>query len=204
MSTAADVSLVAKTAVASRRQGSASVNLNGHIFDLNAGGMCARFVRQCYEAALKIPDFTWEYRASDARQMERALRAAGLATSSPQPGDIVCFNNQSYVHGHIGIWVGEGQVAENTSSGSRGDPRPPGTKLTPLASIGEAKVSGYYSLLPGLGVVLLPGSTLIDCDPRLEGDTTRVNLRAVSEALGYNVIPHLNEGRIYLQPRGVV
>jgi hypothetical protein len=51
-------------------------------------------------------------------------------------------------------------------------------------------------------VVLLPGSTVIPCHARLEGDTTRCDLRSLAEALGYEVIDHLDEqGKLYLSPR---
>jgi hypothetical protein len=38
-------------------------------------------------------------------------------------------------------------VAENTSSGSRGDPRPAGTKITPLSAVVH-ELTGYARVLP--------------------------------------------------------
>lgn len=127
-------------------------------FDLLERGMCAKFVRQCVETAYELRPFEWEYARATAREDERALRAAGLRVDKPQPGDIVCLNNQSYKAGHIAIFAGpvridghlilpdpDGTVSifENTSSGTRGKPRPAGTKVTPL-SVVVSKLSGYY------------------------------------------------------------
>lgn len=52
-------------------------------------------------------------------------------------------------------------------------------------------------------VVRLPGSQIVECNPHLEGDRTRCDLRALAEALGYEVVPHLDwvPPRIYLRPR---
>lgn len=54
-----------------------------------------------------------------------------------------------------------------------------------------------------LKVVLLPGSTVIDCHPDIEQDTARCDLRPVADALGYEVIAdHLSTQRkIYLRGR---
>jgi len=56
-----------------------------------------------------------------------------------------------------------------------------------------------------LKVVLLPGSELIECEPALEAGTTRCNLRAVVEALGYEVIAeHMaDQNKIYLRKQVV-
>ncbi len=48
-----------------------------------------------------------------------------------------------------------------------------------------------------LKIVLLPGSHIIDCNPELEGGTTRADLRPVLESVGYELIPHLDRNRIY-------
>jgi hypothetical protein len=128
----------------------------GQTFVLDKGGYCARFVRQCYETAMGIAAFSWEYAAPNARAMEYNLKQAGLEVDEPQPGDIVCLNDQSYKYGHIAIyaWVipppvgipKVGGVFENTSSAHRGNPRVPGTKWTPFSLV-EGNVSGYYSPL---------------------------------------------------------
>lgn len=149
MATKADVVRIARAAVQHRRNGAQTYTVGRVTLNLTQGGMCARFVRQVHEAALGLSEFAWQYRAPNAFEMERNLRAAGLRTSNPQPGDVACFNTAGTPPGHIGIYLGNGEVAENTSSGSRGDPRAPGTKISTLASMGgAARVSGYYAVLP--------------------------------------------------------
>jgi len=52
-----------------------------------------------------------------------------------------------------------------------------------------------------LKVVLLPSSEVIDCNPAIENGTARVDLRAVAEALGYEVHDHIRDQvKIYLRP----
>jgi hypothetical protein len=157
-----DVFNVAAQAVEQRLAGDIEWLHGGQMFDLDSGGMCARFVRQCYETAMGISAFSWAYCAGTARDTEAKLKAAGLEVSDPQPGDIVCFNNQAYSAGHIAIYAwcvtikgnliasdprGVSSVFENTSSGVRGNPEEPGTKVTPFAGL-EHEVSGFYSPLP--------------------------------------------------------
>lgn len=119
-------------------------------FDLETGGYCARFVRQCHDAALGKGEWHWTFAAPTAREMEKALRAAGLGIQVAAPGCVVALNNQSYWAGHIaiylGAWDGGVCIAENTSSKWRGDPQGPGTKISPLADV-AGEVSGYYQPL---------------------------------------------------------
>ncbi len=55
---------------------------------------------------------------------------------------------------------------------------------------------------PKLQVVLMPDGEQIACDARVEGGVTRVNLRAVAEALGAAVEAKLSEGRILVYRSG--
>lgn len=52
-----------------------------------------------------------------------------------------------------------------------------------------------------LKVVLLPGSTVIDCRPVIEQGTTRCDLRPVVEALGYEVITDHLPAKLYIRER---
>jgi len=53
-----------------------------------------------------------------------------------------------------------------------------------------------------LKVVLLPGTTVIDCNAVIENGTTRCNLRPLSESLGYEVIDHIeDQGKIYIREK---
>ncbi len=189
MANNADVLIVAQAAVNARKQGMSEATIHGHTFLLDVGGMCARFVRQCHEAALGLHEFDWQFAAPSAWDMEGKLKRAGLKVEKPQPGMIVCLNaNYTGPPGHIGIWAGDGWVLENTSCGTRGTPRPPGAKLTRLAEIGATRVSGYYAPLgitPAVKFrVTLDGKPL-DCGAYLGTDGHGyAQVAALAQALG--------------------
>lgn len=118
-------------------------------FDLEEGGYCARLMRQGLEAFLPRHPQTLSFKGDDARHMARKLAGmAGLfGRVGPQdikPGDILF--KLSWLsagrYGHVGMYIGDyygdGRrlVVENTSSGKRGDPLAPGTKLTSLKDFG--------------------------------------------------------------------
>jgi len=116
--------------------------------ELTDTGYCSEFVRECCEAAAETPDhgpLTRRYFGADAKETERKLSGAGKATTTPQRGDIVCFNKKTGRYGHIGILLGKGKFAENTSSRSRG----PGFVISRLGDM-AGRVSGYYSIMPGV------------------------------------------------------
>lgn len=123
------------------------------VLDLRERGMCAKFVRQVHETACGFRPFSWAYAAPNAQVMCRQLAAANHAIPARRsadllPGDIIGVGN-SAPPGHVCLYVGEvggvATVAENTSSGTRGNPRSPGTKLTPYADIAP-RVDGVYRL----------------------------------------------------------
>jgi hypothetical protein len=208
--TQASVAEVARRVVAARKAGRRTYTEGSATFVLDEGGYCARFVRQCCEVAAGLPAFGLWFAAPTARQMEENLRAAGKRVSDLQDGDIIACNNQTHRAGHIAIFLGDGEVAENTVSGARGDPRAPGTKISPLAALLPV-VSGYYrpfapsaqEAAPRL-VLLDPHGTpqVIECNLRVEGSVSRVDLRAVAEALGFEVIDHLSDqGKVYVKEK---
>jgi len=135
---------VAEKAVAARKAGKHVLSVGYVTFDLETPGMCSRFARQCTEGAHGLHDFESRLFGATAIQTEAILKAAGKAVATPVRGDLVCLNRSSGKNGHIAVWLGGGLVAENTISGSRGDPRAPGTKITPLSAIGAQRVTGYY------------------------------------------------------------
>lgn len=108
-------------------------------FDLTEGGMCARFVRQCFETGCQMTPKSWKYRGGNAIAMLGKLKANGhtVSTGDLDVGDII--GHSKYPDGHVAIYVGKingiHTVAENTSSGKRGNPRSPGTKLTPISEM---------------------------------------------------------------------
>lgn len=150
MATRHDVAYVAQRAVLQRKAGDERWTHNGVTFNLDETGMCARFVKRCHAAAMGIDPDDWQFSAPNARIMEAKLKAAGTEVSEPQPGDIVALNNQTAANGHIAIYLWDevhgSRIAENTISGTRGDPREPGTKISPFSAV-ETKVSGFYSPL---------------------------------------------------------
>lgn len=218
--TAADMARIAREVVAGRKRGLEKVTINGVEFNTLEKGWCSKFVRQVHEATTgrAAPWPGWF-----AVWTERNLHRGGYRVVNPQVGDIVCFNAAEYARlgrervwnakdpqnirdwgaqGHIGILVGDGLVAENTSSAKRGDPRAAGTKLTPLDQIGASRISGYYAVLPtvseapaeeGVKVVYqteqdgLLVSSVLTAEGRIIGDRLWVPLRDVGEGLGHVV-----------------
>lgn len=135
----------AMMAVQARQAGKHSYKVGGQVFDLDKGGYCNRFVRQCFETVLGLKAFDWRFGAAKARDTLDKLDLANCAVidakaSTLQPGDIIGWYDGSGAYGHIAIYVGDyygdGRklVAENTSA-KRGDPNPPGTKITQLRNM---------------------------------------------------------------------
>jgi len=141
------IAVVAERIVDARRSGMTKATLNGVEFRLNERGYCQRFVRQVHEAAhLPTP-----WASCCAHSTQQHLEGAGLRIPNALRGCIVSFSLSSpkcstcgQSVGHTAICLGNGMVAENTSA-TRGDPRPPGTKITDLGVIGYSRVLGYYS-----------------------------------------------------------
>jgi len=164
-----DVVRIAREVVTARLAGRSTYAAHGRTFNLTRGGMCSRFVRQVCEAVGGVRDHglgsgSGGPFACCASATEVNLRGAGKQVSAGA-GTIVCFNSPpaggrcgtcGRVVGHIGIDLGGGAVAENTSSASRGNPRAAGTKISGLAEIGAGRVSGYYALFPAAQAVPHP------------------------------------------------
>lgn len=177
-------------------------------FELSEVARCSEFVRECVEAAAETANhgsLTKLYFGGSARETETKLQSEGkrVPAHKAEPGDIVCFNLNAGRWGHIGIYLGNRQFAENTSSKGRG----PGFVISTFEQIEASypRISGFYSVLPSatpLEVWLLPGSIDIKCRPRVEEGTTRVDVRAIAEALGYEVLDRIREeNRVLIRPR---
>ena len=179
------VAHVAVAAAVAHKAGRKQVTIGHTVFDLRTGGMCERFVRQCYEAAMQTGDHSWEYARDTARNTEEALREAGFETDSPQRGDIVCMNGTSGSAGHIGILLGDGTVAHNTSSHKWNEDwsgrDEAGTCITSVGVVAHL-ISGYYHVLPTLVVQF--GNRVFDCKPEFDGLHVRVNTRKFMELVG--------------------
>lgn len=141
---------IAVEIVAARKRGDALATKNGVEFRTNERGYCSRFVRLCHKAA-GLPTSVF---GCCAHETYRRLEQHHKRISGPLRGGILVFSNSGpkcstcgKAVWHIAVDLGNGLVAENTSSGTRGEPRAAGTKITPLSSIGTSRLAGRYSLL---------------------------------------------------------
>ena len=76
----------------------------------------------------------------------------------------------------------------------------PGTRLDRDQYLRRVTTLMSQSENTALKVVLLPGSQVLDCHPRLEAGTTRVDLRPVAEALGCELHDHIaDQAKVYLR-----
>jgi len=174
------------------------------IFNLREKGYCTRFVRQCHEVAMDLLPYSWEFASPHARHLESVIKSAvaspfarqGEVTSDgPERGDIICFNRSTGPYGHVGIYLGAGEFAENTSSTVRG----PGTTISKLSHLTN-RITGIYRVQPAYLVVPLPGSQPLPVWCEIEHGHARVELRGLAEGLGFEVIPnHMSKDyKIYL------
>ena len=96
-----------------------------------------RFAREIVEGALNIPDHSWQFAAGSAHETEQKLKAAGRQLSGSIPGALGFYDDQTaggQEVGHVVVCLPGGARAENTS-GHRGNPSRPGTKITPAADV---------------------------------------------------------------------
>ncbi len=81
----------------------------------SAPGYCQRFVRQVVQRALGDQfDHLWAESAKATAQ--RCLEAGLAVVGEPQPGDLLYRTSGSGGYGHVGIYVGDDRVAENSST----------------------------------------------------------------------------------------
>ena len=122
--------------VKARQNGKTSIVRGGQKFDLEQGGFCNRFIRQVVETALTLSPFSWYFGDTTARRTLDKLEPYKLEQGTTlQAGDIIGWYDGSGPYGHIALYIGTEKklIAENTSA-TRGDPKPPGTKVTRLAN----------------------------------------------------------------------
>ena len=204
------VAKIARNAADSKQAGQSRMSYNGVQFDLVAGGWCLRFVRQCYAAAQRAVDPSCDERDYDAfpwlnryaSQACRTLQKGGRGTfgafgptSEPSPGDIIGISPGYTVPGHIGIFLGRGLFAENTSSTARG----PGTVISEIEEV-QSRVTGYYRVLSSVAQedlkVVAPDGTVIGCAPHWDDERIICTARPLIEALGYGAYYRvLEDGR---------
>lgn len=117
--------------------------LGGVPFELTDVARCSEFVRECNDAAA-AKHFGGVYFGGTARETEVKLRLPSTQVDVPKRGNIVCFNlGNAGEFGHIGLCLGNGLFAENTSSKTRG----PGFVISRLSDM-AGRISGYYEILP--------------------------------------------------------
>ena len=181
-------------------------------FELSDQGYCSEFVRECCEAAAGTPDhgdLTYQYFGGSAKETEAKLKARGTGISGNEavPGDIVCLNSGTGQYGHIAIYLGDGRVAENTSSQQRG----PGFVVSLMHDIGWDRVTGYYhlpefdrpkeALGPAEWVVLLPGYGR-KAKPILMDGQHYLSVRQVADLFGVDLFDRrIQDGKLYLKPK---
>lgn len=218
MPTLEGIARCAEEVVAARLRGYTRATLHGEEFELTERGWCQKFVRQIHLAA-GVPR---PWASCCAHSTQQHLKGAGLRVPGPVRGGIVTFSLKSALCskcgqtvGHTAICLGNGMVAENTSSGSRGNPEAAGTKRTPLADIGLSRVVGYYSALKPspvspyadgpcrVKVNDVDGPGVIHHGEVFFPDGTGV--RAWAEEHGGHAYDHLpQEGRVYVYgPKGL-
>lgn len=180
----------AETYTAHQRSDGSGVS---QVLNLAEGGMCNRFVRQVYEVALGLNEQTWPYRAGRAiwtlDSLEADRKGVEIGTMGDlQPGDIVGIRGGTF--GHIAIYVGDGLVAENTSSDTRGTPRCKGTKLTPYSDLRERVTHVFRLAETGIVVVRqsgTAGAVEVTRRAQLINGEAWGPVREMAAALGYAV-----------------
>lgn len=215
LASTADVERIARRICAEFAAGNRGVVTIGRVsFNLRDVAYCSRFVRECCEAAMGTAEYgvlTARYFGGSARETEAKLRAKAerVAAHKAVPGDIVCFNaGAAGEWGHIGIHLGNGQFAENTSSKTRG----PGFVVSAYDAIGTNRISGFYHLpefereegADTVKIILGTGpepEAVIDANAQVEDGTLRADVRPLLEALGYTLHPeHIKtQGKLYIE-----
>lgn len=196
--TTKDMAEVALAAGSAGESGQNNHRDSGVTFNLQERGMCQRFARQVTAAALKrhYPEVDeWDHQviphsAASAKKAEQRLLAGSTSTlcpvqrvQVPTPGCLgYCRNNGPY--GHVVVFLGRGEVAENTASRRRG----PGTVLSALEDI--SGITSWWRILPrgatnlvdDLKVVL--DGDVVACNPEEVDGATIVDFWPVVQALG--------------------
>ena len=204
MATQRDVAAIAEAAVQARLVGKTTYAHGQTVIDLDEPDYCARKVRQWHEAAMELAPWRWEFSSPNAMHMESILRTARKRVDEPERGDILFFNREGGPHGHVGIFLGGGDVVEGTTATDRGKPRAAGVKISRIAEIGARRITGCYRTLARARELRLvnedapKGRRIVECGLRIENGVARANVRELLQALGYivNASRLLTDGKI--------
>lgn len=220
MARQADVAAIAEQVLRRARAGERVFSIEGVPFEAADRAYCSEFVRECHAVVTGVLWPGWAGRF--ATWTERGLQQAGYKLAEPVRGCIVAFNQDVYnkwgttavwnasrawveerkAYGHVAIYIGDGQVIENSSGfGSRS-----------LDQVGKHRISGFYAPL-AINEPEQREELVVLMDPATEyGRTFEVMVhedgrrfvpaREVFETLGYEVSgEHLAEKqRIYVKP----
>jgi hypothetical protein len=207
------VAEVAEYVCACFAEGSLNVVKLNHIsFELSDVARCSEFVRECVECAWGCGDHQLSTSASHpvagpwfsgtARETEKLLKEDGKQKGIIARGDVLCFNKgNAGEFGHIGIALGNGRFAENTSSTKRG----PGFVISSFGQIGD-RISGVYSVgLPGRAVavphnppLLVTTAGKVIAEGKVFDGVLWTPTRATVEACGGEVKWDAEQGKAYL------
>lgn len=142
---------VCNRVIAAIHNGAQSVTINGVLFaGFSQTGWCARNVRRAVEATVYGAEWAWPQGACCATSMALKLRAAGAGISRGKirPGDLVAFSGGGKCRtcgravGHIGVYMGDNMLWQNTSYQSMG------TCIIPIRESQWDAVIGVYAILP--------------------------------------------------------
>lgn len=148
--TKADLVAVCTMVMQAIKAGKASITINGVTFKgFTATGWCSRNVRWAVGATIYGAEWGWPYASCCARRTAERLRAAGLRVSrDPKPGDIVAFGGGGKCGtcggavGHIGVYMGNNMLWQNTSYNGLG------TCIIPIRQSQWEHLLGVYEILP--------------------------------------------------------
>ncbi|MHB8997660.1 MAG: NlpC/P60 family protein [Armatimonadota bacterium] len=159
-------------------------------------GCCQQNIRELIEATAFGKERTWSEASCCAGSTAKRLAASDyerVPHSEAQPGDLIYFGGGkecSRCHGevgHVGVYMGNGNLWQNTSYESRG------LCIIPIRQDQAARMIGVYRLFP-LAAKPMTNSPVNWCGQYLSaGDVIEqagqnyISLRALAEAEGYAV-----------------
>ena len=171
---------------------------------------CAAFVAWCMRQAGASG---WPM-TGDTWGLDAWARRQGVLEASPQAGDVFLLLDSMGKPMHTGFVESvQGSsirtIEGNTGMQSDADGDGVARKSRPVGAchyVRWAKVLSVKSAAPALRVALATSAAdrqgaTVDCHPVIEDGTTRVDLRAVAEALGTELELHLDDGLILVHPK---
>lgn len=172
-------------------------------------GCCQQNVRELVEATGFGRERTWGEASCCAGSTAKRLAGSDYAKvphSEAQPGDLIYFGGGkecSRCHGevgHVGVYMGNGNLWQNTSYESRG------LCIIPIRQDQAARMIGVYRLFPltskpnPLSLVNWCGEYLPAEDVIEQDGQNFISLRALAEAEGYAVHFDAGSRKVFVGP----